>query len=109
MIVSVDPRAAKGVRLIAVRKKDGTLRSYLVPGAFTDRGNLGSGPTCPGADIKVRWRARSVRLVMPSKCLHHGNYGAIRFAVLTENGADSDYAPETRSGDLGSSRWLPRG
>lgn len=111
VLVSVDPRGAKGVLLIAVGKKDGTSKSYLVPGAFTDRGDIGSGPTCPGTDVKVRWRAKAVRMVLASKCLHHGNYGAIPFAVLTENGAgaDSDYAPQTRRGHLGSSRWLPRG
>ncbi len=104
VIVSVDPRDAKGVRLVAIRKKDGTRRSYLLPGAFTNRDDPGSAVTCRGKDMKVRWRAKAVRLVLPSACLHEGEYGAIRFAVLTENGSDSDYAPHT-----GASRWLPRG
>ncbi len=107
VIVSVDPRGAKGVRLIAVRRRDGSLRSYVLPGAFTDRGGLGHGQTCPGADLSVRWRATAVRIAMPSTCLHDGDYAAVRFAVLTENGADSDYAPQTRQG-IGSSRWVPR-
>jgi hypothetical protein len=38
--------------------------------------------------------------------MHRGNYGAVRFAVLTERVADSDYAPDTKSG---SSAWIPRG
>jgi hypothetical protein len=41
--------------------------------------------------------------------LERGRYGAIRFAVLTEAGMDSDYAPQTRSGELRTTRWIPRG
>jgi hypothetical protein len=29
--------------------------------------------------------------------------------VLTDRGSDTDWAPETRGGDLRSSAWVPRG
>jgi hypothetical protein len=46
---------------------------------------------------------------MPSRCLQDGDYGAIRFSVLTEREADTDLAPERPNGTLRSSAWLPRG
>ena len=48
-------------------------------------------------------------LRMPSGCLHHGDFGAVRFAVLTEGargGGDTDDAPDARRG---VTPWLPRG
>jgi hypothetical protein len=42
---------------------------------------------------------------MPSRCLHDGDYGALRFVVLTEHGSDSDFAlPAPRGTD-----WVTRG
>jgi hypothetical protein len=49
-------------------------------------------------------------MVLPSRCLRGGDYGAIRFAVLTERGSgDTDVAPESANGDIGVSGWIPRG
>ncbi|MQW77822.1 hypothetical protein GHK92_18275 [Nocardioides sp. dk4132] len=105
LIVSVDPRRDTGIRLIAERKRDGSVRSSVLPGAFTDReGDDATEPTC--TDLKVRWRGTVARLALPSRCLHDGDYGALRFSVLTENGGDSDYAPETETGATG---WVARG
>lgn len=47
---------------------------------------------------------------MPSRCLQRGNYGAVRFSVLTEDsGADIDWAPEDATGDIDSTEYVPRG
>ncbi len=103
VIVSLDPRGDTGVRLVATKRRDGTVTSRLLPGAFTDRrAPSGDTPACRG--LRVRWAEDVARLAMPSRCLHGGDYGAVRFSVLTENGADSDVAP-----DRGTSGWIPRG
>ncbi|VXB57047.1 hypothetical protein [Nocardioides sp. AX2bis] len=102
VIVSVDPRGDSGLRLVATKKTDGSVREQILPGAFTDGGDV-DGPT-PCRGLRVRWAEDVARLAMPSACLHDGDYGAVRFSVLTENGADSDVAP-----DRGTSGWIPRG
>jgi hypothetical protein len=108
LIVSVDPRGARGVRLVSLyRPKLGT-KSFVVQGAFTNAPG-GSGDVLPCDGFRVRWNDdRDVaRLVLPSTCLQDGDYGAVRFAVLTEaagGGGDSDLAPED-----GSTPWIARG
>ena len=49
--------------------------------------------------------APTARLVLPRACLNGGDYGAVRFAVLTERGADTDIAPGRSNG----SGWINRG
>lgn len=102
IIVSLDPRGDSGLRLVATKKADGSVREQILPGAFTDRGDIDRPTPCRG--LRVRWAEDVARLAMPSACLHDGDYGAVRFSVLTENGADSDIAP-----DRGTSGWIPRG
>ncbi len=109
VIVSVDRRHGQGLRLVASRAADGSVRGRLLPGAFTDQ-RPGNDRTC--GRIAVAWddAASRVTLSIPSRCWNDGDYGALRFAVLTERGgADSDSAPSTRDGDIGSSAWVPRG
>jgi hypothetical protein len=109
VIVSVDPRRARGVRLVSEYRPAGTTENFVLIGAFTDRGPGGRAVQCPG--FRVRWSDEEpvVTMRMPSRCLNDGDYGAIRFAVLTERGADSDHAPETRRGDVSVSTWVARG
>lgn len=102
VIVSLDPRGDSGLRLVATKKADGSVREQILPGAFTDGGDIDRPTPCRG--LRVRWAEDLARLAMPSACLHDGDYGAVRFSVLTENGADSDVAP-----DRGTSGWIPRG
>lgn len=102
IIVSVDPRGDSGLRLEASKAADGSVTDEILPGAFTDGGDVDRPTPCRG--LRVRWAEDVARLAMPSACLHDGDYGAVRFSVLTENGADSDLAP-----DRGSSDWVPRG
>jgi hypothetical protein len=66
----------------------------------------------PCAGMRVRWilRADSVMLSVPADCPRGGHYGKVRGFLLTESGpsgADSDYAPETSSGEPSS--WITRG
>lgn len=108
VLVGIKPRRSIGVRMSSLRQPDGTMQAVLLPGGSFGR-LASSGAWCPG--FKVFWTADKhlVTMVLPSRCLNRGRYGAIRYAVLTESGSDSDYAPQTRSGELGQSRWLPRG
>lgn len=103
-IVSVDQRRGTGVRLISEHDPDGETTGYVLPGAFTDL--QARRERCSG--FRVRWLDDRpvVRMSMPSRCLDSGDYGAIRFAVLTERNGDTDYA----SGDpVEGSAWIPRG
>ncbi|MDN4174175.1 hypothetical protein QWY28_14525 [Nocardioides sp. SOB77] len=107
LIVSIDPRGARGLRLVAEKRGepggDGAIGQQVLPGAFTDTTTGPSPVTCDS--YRLTWAGDVARMVMPSDCLHDGDYGAIRVAVLTENGADSDYAP----GEQGATRWIARG
>ena len=108
LIVSVDPRGARGVRLISQYRPAGTTTNFVLPGAFTNSGGGAEAIQCPG--FRVRWNTvlDRARLVLPSTCLQDGDYGAMRFGVLTEaaaGGSDADYAP----GDEGTSSWIARG
>jgi hypothetical protein len=68
--------------------------------------------TCAG--LKVRWDdAEDVAVVrLPSRCLDDGDYGAVRFKVLTEIGSDADLMPD-QTGANGNvfpwSPWVARG
>ena len=109
LIVSIDPRGARGVRLVSEHRPAGTTRDYILPFAFSDVSSERAA-RCQG--FRVRWdrAAGTARMVLPSRCLRGGDYGAIRFAVLTERGSgDTDFAPETARGDIGVSAWIPRG
>jgi hypothetical protein len=106
VIVSVDPRGARGVRLVSEHRPAGTTRSYVLRGAFTDRGASDARVRCRG--FRVRWAPKRpvVTMRLPSRCLRRGDYGAVRFSVLTERGGgDVDLAPRRASG----SAWIPRG
>ena len=106
LIVSVDPRGARGVRLVSEYRPAGKTKNFVVAGAFTDK-RVGGVLKCAG--FKVRWNADTdrARLTLPSTCLQDGDYGAVRFSVLTEraSGGDADLAPD----DETSSAWIPRG
>ncbi len=64
--------------------------------------------------VEVRWDdAKDVAVVrLPSRCLDDGDYGAVRFKVLTEIGSDTDLMPDT-TGASGNvfpwSGWVARG
>src|SRR3954469_25476441 len=109
VIVSIDPRGATGLRLVSDHRPAGQDHNVVLSGAFTDHRTPAHTPRCPG--FRVRWSEDepTVTMRMPSRCLHGGDYGAIRFDVLTERSAgDTDFARGLPGGD-GSSPWVPRG
>jgi hypothetical protein len=74
----------------------GTTKNYILSSSTPRR-------SCDG--FRVVWRpARNlVRMTMPSRCQHRGDYGALRFAFLTErNAADIDFSSDW-------SEFIPRG
>lgn len=111
VIISVDRRDGTGVRLVTSRRPDGTINGRVYTGAFTDAEELIGGPLpCRGYNVAWDDATSTVKLSMPSSCWNAGDYGALRFAALTEKqGADSDFAPGSADGDLTSSAWVPRG
>jgi hypothetical protein len=110
LIVSIDPRGASGVRLISEYRPNGTTTSYVAPGAFTARTSGPPTVACPRFTVVWSPDRDLARMTMPSKCLHEGDYGAVRFAFLSErNGGDTDFGPATQDGELGSSSFIPRG
>lgn len=108
LIVSVDPRGATGLRLVSEHRPRRTTRNYIVPGSFTD---LAPRPAIRCRGFRVVWNTEIevARMRMPSRCLHYGNYGALRFAVLTERRNDTDYAPEMPPGEPDATGWVRRG
>ena len=67
---------------------------------------------CPGVSSDWNRSAATLKLRMPATCLNQGNYGAIKSFVLIETiseGADIDYAPESRYGRLRYTDWISRG
>jgi hypothetical protein len=110
VIVSIDRRHGQGRSLVSLRGADGSTRDFVLGAAFTDERPAGR-VSCGG--FRVTWQedGSGVTMRMPSRCLHHGAFGAVRFSVLTEagSGADADYAPQDRQGELSSSAWIPRG
>jgi hypothetical protein len=108
VIVSVDRRRGKGIRLVAHRRADDSVRARVLAGAFTDRVR-GSDFTCGRFAVTWDEDASRVTLRLPSRCWNDGDYGAVRYAVLTERPGDSDWAPATDDGGIGTSPWVARG
>lgn len=109
VIVSLDRRSGEGVRLVSSRRADGTVNGRILAGAFTDRTDGGVVP-CRGYDVRWDDDTEAVTLSMPSRCWNSGDFGALRFVVLSEaSGGDSDLAPQTEDGGFRSSAWVPRG
>ena len=110
VIVSVDRRHGDGVRLVARRGADGTVVGRVFAGAFSDTDITSTTVRCGGFTATWDDDAGTVTLRMPSRCWNDGDYGAVRFAVLTERrGGDRDYAPVDEDGDITSTAWVARG
>ena len=110
LFVSVRARGTNdGVRIVSKRRPQTGDETYLLPGSF---GGRGGAIRC--RDLTGTWdpNAETMELRMPSRCLVRGNYGAVRFSVLTEQAggaADVDWAPEDVTGEIDSTAWIPRG
>ena len=90
--------------MISVHRPNGQDRDVIEPFALIGGDD---GDPVEDADVntdcpryRVTWSDddRVARMVLPSRCLAGGDYGAIRYAVLTEVGADSDLAHYGRRG-----------
>ena len=104
VIVSVDRRHGKGLRLVSEHRPAGKDRNQVVAGAFSDK-SAGPDVNCPG--FRARWRDDRpvVRMSLPLAASTQAGRGD-PVAILTERGDDTDYAPEDPQ--TGSS-WVSRG
>ena len=65
---------------------------------------------CKG--FRVTWDSTKsrVRVGVPSRCITHGNYGAIKAQAAAAIGSgDADFAPKTPKGNWGWTDWVSRG
>jgi hypothetical protein len=66
---------------------------------------------CDG--LRVTWDESTdrIRARVPSRCLDHGDYGALRVRTITEihGGEDVDLAPNSAQGDWRWTDWVGRG
>jgi len=111
LTVSVDPRGGTGVRIVSKFRATGGTKSYVLRRAFTDKGTSSKKVKCK---VKVGdgWSGAGnpvITLRIPSRCVAGGNYGALRFAAVSDLGGDRDLAPVTKRGRLGVSGWVARG
>jgi hypothetical protein len=106
LIVSIDRRHGQGLRLVSEHDPAGHTDDLVIRHAFSDASVGDNRPVrCRGFRVSWSDARAAARLVLPQRCLHGGDYGAVRFAVLTERRSDTDYAPEGRS----ASGWISRG
>lgn len=103
LIVSVDPRGGRGVRMISEYDPVGHTTNYVVDGAFGESHPAHEPSQCKGFRVNWSMERPIVTLKLPSSCLDGGDYGAVRFAVLTEGDSGSD------ADDARGTRWVPRG
>lgn len=103
LILSANPREARGVRLVSEYDPVGHTSNYVLDGAFGDGHPSHQPKRCRG--FHVNWQARHpvVIIEMPSRCMNGGDYGAVQFTVLTEGDSGSD------ADDMETTRWVPRG
>lgn len=107
VIVSLDARNGSGLRIVHKHRLNSLDRTFVLPGSFTQEGD---DSRCRAVSGDWRPRAASVTLRLPARCLDEGNYGAVRFAVLTEGGSgDTDFAPDTSHQGPDVTAWIPRG
>jgi hypothetical protein len=107
VIVSLDARNGSGLRIVHQHRLNSRDRTFVLPGSFTQEG---VDRRCRAVSGDWRPKAASVTLRLPARCLDEGNYGAVRFAVLTEGGSgDTDFAPDASPQGPDVSGWIPRG
>jgi hypothetical protein len=101
LIVFLDPRGRHpGVTMVSQYRPKGTTRNFVLSNAPSDERPR---VRCPGFEVVWRPARDLARMTLPSTCLRHGDYGAVRFAFLTErDAADIDFSSEM-------SPFIPRG
>jgi hypothetical protein len=103
LIVFLQARGTRGsVRIVSLHHPAGEDDNFLLNRA-------GERQECAG--LRVTWDAEAdtSRASLPSTCFHRGDYGAVRTEVLTEIGADADFAPKGPNGGVKWTDWAARG
>ena len=109
LIVAIDVRHKHkgGYRVISeYRGADKEPRSYVLMWNWPARGE--GRVRC--ARLSVMWdkEVDTTRLRVPDKCLG-GDHGDVSLSILTERGADDDWAPEDADGNVKYTPWIAIG
>ncbi len=104
LIVGVRTRTDHGAVLISLHRPVRGDRNFVQD----------TGGRCRGFTVTWDADAETAAMRMPARCLRGGNYGAVRFFVLTEDSphrlGDIDLAPNVRGNQQTPwSDWVPRG
>jgi hypothetical protein len=109
-------RDRRGVALVGIRTRRGKLtttiesrhRRHGLDHTFVQQG-------APCKHVTARWQRRpaQVTIRLPARCLHKGDFGALRMAsattLLSNDSRAIDYAPQRRDGSVLFTDWIPRG
>lgn len=103
LILGLQTRDGDGIGVVNEHRPAREDRSFT----FDDSSRL-----CRG--LRVSWQGTTATLRLPSQCFAKGDYGALRFFVLTEDVpnriSDIDLVPNRVDGQQVTwSRWIPRG
>src|ERR1700754_2996686 len=98
LVVFLHARGTRGsIRVVSLHRPAGEDNNFV----------LGQRKDCAG--LRVMWDAEAdtSRVSLPSRCLHGGDYGAVRAWLLTEesSGSDADFAPARPK----QADWVARG
>ena len=108
VIIAMDGRRRGiGASIVSQHRRQGPDTTFLIT-------RDGDDAPCPRLSSHWDRPEATLQLRMPATCLGDGNYGALRFWALIEGApgsgsSDVDYAPETPSGGLTFTDWVPRG
>ena len=103
LIVFLRARGTKGpVRVVSQHHPAGEDNNFMLNRAGARR-------DCAGLSVTWNAEADTSQVSLPSRCFDKGNYGALRTVVLTEIGADADFAPKGPRGGFAWTDWVARG
>lgn len=111
LFVSVKPRRGDGVRIVSRFRPTDKTRTVLLDHAVTDKGaGKNTRLRCRGLKLSEGWADAGPTIIfsMPSRCLNHGNYGAVRFIAAVEADRDAQVKPEAND-DTAKSDYVARG
>jgi hypothetical protein len=98
--VGIGTRHRSGVTINSEHRRRGPDKTYLSEGR------------CKGLTSDWQRRAAKLNLRMPDRCLHNGNYGAVRGQTITfvpRFIQDVDFAPDLTNGADTYTKWASRG
>jgi hypothetical protein len=105
LIIGVQTRSGLGAALISEHRPVRGDRNFV---------ETAGGDRCRAFAVTWNADAQAAAMRMPARCLRGGNYGALRFFVLTEDspdrGVDIDVAPNVDGTQQTPwTGWVPRG